>query len=390
MKNFHRILSRFGLLLVLSLIVAACSTPPESEEAPSANQEPVVKYGVTVRSGPMDEVLLKDYAPQVSLKVPESHLPKAKMGAIDVHTHVYAKNPEELDAWVATMDAVGIDVTVVLTSATGERFDELAELYLTRYPDRFQLYCGIDTENIEDPGYAERVAAELARCYEKGARGVGEASDKGWGFGGRSDTALPMDKRLHPDDARLDLFWEKCAELKIPVNLHIADHPSCWQPLGPNWERTPDFQGFNLHGKEVPSFEELMTKRDNVLTKHPNTIFIACHFSNLGHDLATLSEVLDKYPNLYLDISARDYEIGRQPRAAAAFMERYADRLLFGTDMGREQHMYEAWWRILETGDEFIPGRLWWRLYGLELSDEVLKPLYQDNARRLLNWTPAG
>jgi predicted TIM-barrel fold metal-dependent hydrolase len=37
---------------------------------------------------------------------------------------------------------------------------------------------------------------------------------------------LPRGRRLHLDDLRLDLFWKKCAELKIPVNLHVADHPS--------------------------------------------------------------------------------------------------------------------------------------------------------------------
>ena len=91
-----------------------------------------------------------------------------------------------------------------------------------------------------------------------------------------------------------------------------------------------------------------------------------------------------------MDISARDYEVGRQPKNAAAFLGRYADRVLFGTDMGREQHMYEGWWRILETGDEFIPGRLWWRLYGLQLDEKVLSGLYRDNARRVLNWKPTG
>ncbi len=94
--------------------------------------------------------------------------------------------------------------------------------------------------------------------------------------------------------------------------------------------------------------------------------------------------MLDRYPNLFLDISARDYEIGRQPRAAAAFMEKYRDRLLFGTDMGRDLEMYRGWWRVLESRDEFIPGRLWWRLYGLGLSDEVLKPVYRENAMKIL------
>ncbi len=121
-----------------------------------------------------------------------------------------------------------------------------------------------------------------------------------------------------PTIPRLDLFWKKCAELKIPVNTHIADHPSCWQPLGPNQERTPDFQHFNLYGKDVPSYEELLGHRDRLLERHPDTRFIACHLSNQGNNLAAAGQALDRFPNLYFDISARDYELGRQPRDGAS------------------------------------------------------------------------
>jgi predicted TIM-barrel fold metal-dependent hydrolase len=96
--------------------------------------------------------------------------------------------------------------------------------------------------------------------------------------------------------------------------------------------------------------------------------------------------VLDAHPNLYVDISARDYEVGRQPRTAARFLTRYKDRVLFGTDMERDPAMYRSWWRLLESADEYLPGRIWWRYYGLELSSSVLKSLYRDNAKRVLNW----
>lgn len=385
--------SSFRVLTLLGILAALISCQqPEESPAPkeSESTETVVKYGVTVKKGPMDSILVKDYAPSSSLVVPETKIPKARFPVIDVHTHVYARTPEEVKEWVETMDAVGIEITVVLTSATGERFDKLVDLYLKPYPDRFQLYCGVPTQNLEAADYSAQAVQELVRCYEKGARGVGEVSDKGWGIGGSSREPLPREKRLHPDDPRLDPFWDKCAELKMPVNLHIADHPSCWQPLGPNWERTPDFQGFNLYGKDVPSFDELLASRDRMLQKHPDTTYILCHFSNQGHDLAAVSKVLDQFPNAYLDLSARDYEMGRQPRSAKVFLERYKDRLVFGTDMGREQHMYEGWWRVMESADEFIPGRLWWRYHALDLSEDVLKAIYRDTSRKIMNWEPVS
>jgi uncharacterized protein len=387
MNRLHSQNSVLSASLLLALLAGACRQG--SKQEPKIEQlqpQATVKYGVTVESGPMDSLLLKDYAPESSLVVPQTRMSKARFPAIDVHTHVYANTSQEVAEWVKTMDEVGIKMTVILTDAIGSEFDRLADLYLKDDADRFQLYCGLDTSHLENADYPERAVGELVRCYQKGARGVGELSDKGWGFGGTSDNHLPRGQRLHLDNARLDSFWRKCAELKLPANVHVADHPSCWKPLGPHQERTPDFQGFNLHGMDVPTYEELLAARDKLLGKHPATTFILCHLSNQGNDLAALSKVLDRFPNLLLDVSARDYEIGRQPRSAAAFMKRYAKRLLFGTDMGREKHMYQAWWRLLESGDEFIPGRIWWRYYGLELTEPTLESLYRSNAERILNW----
>ncbi len=350
---------------------------------------PEVKYGVTVQPGPMDTLLLKDYAPASSLVVPRTHVAKARFPVIDVHSHSsmnQMKTVGDVEAWVRRMDQVGVELSVVFTEATGAGFDRQADLFLKPHPDRFQVYCGIDVTAIDAEDYPARAVRELERCYRRGARGVGEITDKGWGLQG-SGVDSPRARRLRLDDPRLDAFWEKCAELRLPVNVHIADHPSCWQPLGPNQERTPDFQGFNLAGQDVPTYEELLATRDRVLARHPRTRFIFCHLSNQGNDTAALASALDKFPNLYLDISARDYELGRQPRTARKFLLRYQSRVLFGTDMGWAQEMYEGWWRLLETDDEYLPGRVWWRYYGLKLPDKVLKRLYRGNAREILNWT---
>src|SRR5690606_19383185 len=110
------------LILLFVGCLAACQQEQSSEVAESGEAEPVIRYGVRVVPGPMDSVLLKDYDPHTSLVVPETKVEKAAYPAIDVHAHVYADTPEEVDEWVATMDATGIDITVILTGATGERF----------------------------------------------------------------------------------------------------------------------------------------------------------------------------------------------------------------------------------------------------------------------------
>lgn len=367
--------------LAVALTLVSC--------AGQSAQPPVVKYGVPVVVGPMDSVLLKDYKPASSLITPKTRVEKARYPVIDAHSHSSMSNiktPEDVNAWVRTMDETGVEMSVVFTEATGSEFDRQAALFLRAHPKRFQIYAGIDTSNFEVAGFSERVVAELERCYRAGARGVGELTDKGWGLQASEAGALPRARRLRVDDPRLDGFWRKCAELKIPVNLHIADHPSCWKPLGPNQERTPDFQAFNLSAKDVPSYEELLASRDRMLARHPNTIFILCHLSNQGNDTAALARVLDRFPNLYLDLSARDYELGRQPRTARQFLTRYQSRVLFGTDMGRDKTMYQGWWQLLETADEYLSGRIWWPYYGLELPPGVLKSIYRDTALKVLNF----
>jgi len=349
----------------------------------------------------MDSVLVKDWTPDSSLVVPATTVSKARFPAIDVHVHVGitgtghngGDTPESLAAWVKIMDEAGVEKIIVLTEAIGAEFDRLADLYQKNYPDRFQLWCGLDVRDFDKPDYPQRAAAELERCYRKGARGVGELSDKGWGIMGGMAAAfsdpprLPRERRLHLDDPRLDLFWKKCAELKIAVNLHVADHPSAWRAPDNHQERLPKSQIYNQYGTDVPSYDELIGRRDRLLARHPDTIFVACHMSNQGNDLPRLSIALDRFRNLYLDLSARDYEIGRQPRTAAKFLEKYRDRVLFGSDVDPGADMYRAWWRLLESPDEYMPGPNWWRLYGVDLPEPVLEGVYRGNARRILNWT---
>ena len=98
--------------------------------------------------------------------------------------------------------------------------------------------------------------------------------------------------------------------------------------------------------------------------------------------------MFDKYPNLYADIAARYGEISPVPRYTRAFMEKYADRLVYGTDMGPSKEMYQTTFRILESADDhFYNHQMFgyhWALYGLSLNETTLRKIYGDNGRRIL------
>ena len=397
-RSFLKLAGLAGISVAWMNVFPACTNKSKTSAGKNWQSDPEwrkIKYGdwggpgVSEGPSPMDSVLLKDHAPKSTVVTKETFVPKAKYPVIDVHTHNYPERAQgnksdNLDEWVKTQQEVGVEKTVVLTGATGEEFDRLVQMYLEPYPDRFQLYCGVETDNIDSPDYPERAVAELERCYRKGARGIGEPSDKGYGL--TRDQNLAPEDRLHPDDPRLDKFWEKAAELNLPVNIHIADHPSSWRPPDVFQERTPIFQQFNQYGENIPSYVELIAILPRLLKKHPNTKFIACHIANQGNDLGGISKTMDQHPNLYLDFSARDYELGRTPKASVEFINTYQDRIMFGTDMGMDKTMYQAWWRLLESDDEYMTGRLWWPYYGLGLSASVLEKLYRTNAQKIMNW----
>ena len=173
--------------------------------------------GVVEQRGP-EGLLLKNYRPQSIYQIPKTQIDKAKYPVIDMHSHPYARSLQAVDQWVRNMDEAGIEKTILLTKAVGTEFDSLVDVY-SKYPDRFELWCGFDYSGYDQAGYGPDAVAELERCVQKGAKGVGELGDKGKGMFYCETKAWGM----HLDDSRMDPLLDKCAELNIPINVHIAD-----------------------------------------------------------------------------------------------------------------------------------------------------------------------
>ena len=331
-----------------------------------------------------DNLLLKNYRPKSIYKVPVTKIEKAKFPVIDMHSHPYAESLEEIDQWVKNMDAVGIEKTILLSHATGAEFDSLYQVY-SKYPDRFELWCGFDYTGYDQPGYGPAAVAELERCYKMGARGVGELGDKGKGLFYSKPPAWGM----HLDDPRMDPLLEKCAELGLPINIHVADPIWMYEKMDSTNDGLMNAYEWRLDNQPgIVDHNGMIDILERAVKRHPKTIFIACHFANCSYDLNKLGALLDKYPNLYADIAARYAETAPIPRFAAAFIEKYQDRLLYGTDMGFDLDMYHITFRILESSDEhfYEIGQFGyhWALNGFGLNDVVLKKLYRDNALKLL------
>jgi uncharacterized protein len=329
-------------------------------------------------------ILLKDYRPVSIYKIPVTQVAKAKFPIIDMHSHPYAKTAAEIDEWVRNMDEVGVEKTIILTMATGAEFDGILRKY-SKYPERFEMWCGFDLSGYAQAGFGPAAVKELERCRQAGARGVGEIHDKGKGLVAGKSKAPGM----HPDDPRMESVWEKCGELGMPISLHVADPIWMYQKMDRHNDGLMNAYEWRLDNQpNIVDLSGMIDILERTAAKHRNTTFVACHFANLDYDLARLGEVLEHNPNLYADISARYAETGPIPRFAAAFYEKHADRLVYGTDMGVDKAMYRVTFRILESLDEHFyetdQFSYHWSLNGFGLSDAILKQVYHDNAAKLL------
>lgn len=340
------------------------------------------------------DLKLKDYRPIPIHHLPTTEVPRARYPAVDVHAHDFAKTAEAVDAWVVAMDAANVAKSIVLSFATSADLPPILARY-GRHPQRFDVWCFFDFTNTDEPGWSARAVADLERCQRLGARGVGELMDKGMGFKPvlTTTTLAALGQQtvgMHLNDPRMKPLLAKCAELHLPINVHVAEDAWMYLPAdahndglmnGANWKVDLTRPGILDHDQLIGTLEEAV--RDN-----PQTIFIACHLANCCSDLGQLGRLLDAYPNLYADIGGRFAEIAPVPRYAKAFLERYHERLFYGTDAPSTSHFYPLSFRILESADEhFYDIDMFgyhWPLHGLALNDETLRALYQDNSARVL------
>jgi predicted TIM-barrel fold metal-dependent hydrolase len=328
-----------------------------------------------------EELRLNDFRPKSIFRVPVTTIKKARFPAIDMHSHDFAKNDEEVTQWVRTMDQAGIEKTIILSGAIGTRFDSIYSRY-AKYGDRFEVWCGIDIDGFKEPGWTEKAVRELERCIKKGARGIGELSDKGFGL------KYPGGFGPHIDDPLLKPLLERCGELNIPINIHVAEPLWMYLPMDSTNDGLMNAYTWRIDStqKGILGHAALIKSLDKAVRDNPKTIFIACHYANCEYDLSVLGSLLDKYKNLYADASARFGETSTIPRYMASFYKKYQDRLLYGTDNIPEFKMYEITFRILETQDEhFYYYRFYhWPSYGFGLTDNILKKVYRENAKKIL------
>jgi predicted TIM-barrel fold metal-dependent hydrolase len=338
---------------------------------------------------------LAEYRPRSRLVVPETAVERPRFRAVDAHNHLgrwltgdWAV--PDVGALLALLDEVDVDAVVNLDGRWGAELEANLDRYDRAHPGRFATFCHVDFTEAETAGFEERLVDSLRDSHARGARGLKVWKDLGLGF------RDPAGELLHPDDPRLGALFQEAGELGLPVLIHTADPVAFFDPVDAENERLEELgvhPEWSFHGSRFPSFDALMASLEALVAAHPAATFITAHVGCHAEDLAHVDRMLTAYPNLHTDFSARIAELGRQPRAAAALFTRHRDRIVFGTDRyPPDAATYRRYFRFLETADEHFPygeeavptqGR--WAISGLALTDDVLRSVYSDNPRRILN-----
>ena len=358
---------------------------------------------------------LSEFQPRSMLHVAETKVPRSKFPVIDVHTHLsfqaasqngvglgekmkYPAPPEEV---LAIMDRKNIRTMVDLTGGHGQGLEEVIEKWQKAYPGRFLVFTEPWWERSNEPSYAQFQADEIERAHKAGAKGLKVVKTLGLYL--RENVSTGNLVKL--DDPRFDPMWEACGAFGMPVAIHTSDPDAFFLPIdrfNERFEELNNHPSWSFYGHGFPSKMDLLEARNRVFARHPKTQFIALHVGNRGEDLGYVSECLERLPNMHVETAARLNELGRQPRQARKFFEKYQDRIMMGTDAiphGTEtpqqifgDELYEIYYRFLETEDEYfdyapapVPPQGRWRISGLGLPDGILRKVYHENAARLLN-----
>ncbi len=296
------------------------------------------------------DLLLKDFKPQSALVTKDTTPDRARFPVIDVNNQLgkfnyltFRLDPEQewnvkdIPAALSIMDEMNVHCVVNLSGGWGEMLRMNLERYKQPYPDRFCIFTNIDWERVDEPNFGKNWASELGKSVKAGAQGLKVYKTLGLRY---RDSA---GKLLTPNDPRFDPIWEAAGDLKIPVLIHCSDPAAFFQPLDATNERYEELDGrpdWLFYGKDYPPFSELINRFLNLVESHPGTTFIGAHVMSYAENLDFVAQALDRYPNLYIDMTERIGELGRQPYTARKFLIKYADRVMFGSDYPPNKNIF--------------------------------------------------
>ena len=254
------------------------------------------------------------------------------LGPIDVHTHIYQTAPE----FVAMLDKLHLHVVDILYDETPDQKDLDTERkqawdFVRASRGHASLCSTFDPFLYREKDFTQKAIAEINQDFAGGAIAV-----KIWKNIGEQ-VKDEEGNYIMPDNPVFEPIYKDIAAHNKTLIAHVADPNTIWEPPDP---AAPDYSYFMknpqwyMYGKaNAPSKPAILKARDHLLEQNPNLRVVGAHLGSMEADFKQLADHLDRYPNFAVDIAARMPYFLMQPRAQIiAFIEKYQDRLVYGTD----------------------------------------------------------
>ncbi len=306
-----------------------------------------------------------------------------------IDSHVHFVHPERMDEILALMDEAhhARANLVCIPNPDATTHNPAALYFKEHHPERVFLSGALEyAPALADRAHASQIlAGQVPALKARGFDGLKLIEGKPQV---RKLLPLPLDG---PEYAGL---WAALESEQFPVVCHVADPDEFWDAERcPEWARR---DGWDYSDGSYPSKEDLYTEVDHILARHPNLKITFAHFYFLSTDLARAARFLDHHPRVCFDLAPHIgmyHDFSRDPRAAWDFFLRYADRILYGTDMDTrvlargaegQAFMRSIPWLIrsfLETPGSYAINSS--EFNGLGLPPRVLEQIYHANFERI-------
>jgi predicted TIM-barrel fold metal-dependent hydrolase len=325
----------------------------------------------------------------------------AKIDPIDTHIHIFQDSPA-VYALLKRLNMHVVNICVVSRHddpflSTLEPQFRMAMTVYAHTQGRAQVCTTFDPYKFENPRFADEAIDQLNEHFREGAVAV-----KIWKNMGM-ELKWPSGKYVMPDDPVFEPIYQDIAAHNKTMIAHLAEPNSCWESMEEMGPNNPDYGYYkkypfwHMYGKPgAPSKAEILAARDHLLEENPHLRVIGAHLGSMELDVDEMAKRFDRYSNFSVDTAARVHYLMDQPgEKVRAFMIKYQDRVVYGTDGGVRpgsdaasqlkdmEYRFAMDWKYFATDETFQYQGL--NVQGLKLPQEVLRKLYHDNA---VSWIP--
>jgi len=322
----------------------------------------------------------------------------------DVHFHYNTHD----DKFLTYAHSLGMHLVSVNVDAGGS-IDEQLRIVIDLQKRHSGMMSFLGTFSADDfgkEGYVEQTIARIDRCMNAGAKGIKVWKNIGMTLQDEQGNYVMAD---HPAFAPVFTYLEKQG---IPLMAHLGEPKNCWLPYDEMtmkgdlryYQKNPQYHMYQY--PDMPSYEDQITARDNLLKRYPKLSFVGAHIGSLEWSLDEVSRRFDAHPNFTVDLSARMSYLHLQAfydrTKLFSFLTKYQDRILYGSDIGlgetnpnrieaRQKELHETWlqhWKFLATAEtvptnQFTLDSAPKEQEGLRLPRTIVDKIFFGNTQRV-------